>query len=147
MIYLFDSNIVLHYVRQSDLMRNIEQNFDPFGVGNESWLCVVSKGELRSIAIQNQWGKDRRHRLEELMGDFYPADIFSEETIDCYAEIDAFSQNKLPGKPLGMTSRNMGKNDLWIAAVAYILGAKLLTSDSDFDHLEGVYIDLLKIKV
>jgi predicted nucleic acid-binding protein len=143
MIYLFDSNIVLHYVRQSDLMRNIERDFDPFGLGNESWLCVVSKGELRSIAIQNQWGKTRRHRLEELMGDFYPADIFSEETIDCYAEIDAFSQNKL----LGMTSRNMGKNDLWIAAVAHILGAKLLTSDSDFDHLEGVYLDLVKINV
>ena len=89
MIYLFDSNIVLHYVRQSDLMKNIEQNFDPFGVGNESWLCVVSKGELRSIAIQNQWGKTRRQRLEELMGDFYPADIFSEETIDCYAEYNS----------------------------------------------------------
>lgn len=108
---------------------------------------MVSKGELRSIAIQNQWGKARRHRLEELIGDFYPADIFSEETIDCYAEIDAFSQNKLPGKPLSMSSRNMGKNDLWIAAVAHILGAKLLTSDADFDHLEGVYLDLLKIKV
>lgn len=128
-------------------MRNIEQNFDPFGTGNESWLCVVSKGELRSIAIQNQWGKARRRRLEELMGDFYPADIFSEETIDCYAEIDAFSQNKLPGKPLGTTARNMGKNDLWIAATAHILGAKLLTSDADFDHLDGVYIDLQKIKV
>ncbi len=146
MIYLFDSNIVLHYVRQSDLMRNIEQNFDPFGIGNEAWLCVVSKGELRSIAIQNQWGKTRRQRLEELLGDFYPADIFSEETIDCYAEIDAFSQNKLPGKPLNMTSRNMGKNDLWIAAVAHILGASLLTSDTDFDHLDGIYLDLLKIK-
>jgi len=41
----------------------------------------------------------------------------------------------------------MGKNDLWIAAVAHILGAKLLTSDADFDHLEGVYLDLLRIKV
>lgn len=91
-------------------------------------------------------GKTRRQRLEELMGDFYPADIFSEETIDCYAEIDAFSQNKLPGKLLSMTSRNMGKNDLWIAAAAHILGARLLTSDADFDHLEGVYLDLLKIK-
>lgn len=146
MIYLFDSNIVLHYVRQSAVMIQIEQDFDPFGTGNESWLCVVSKGELRSIAVQNQWGASRRQRLEELMNDFYPADIFSEETIDCYAEIDAFSQNKLPGKPLGMTARNIGKNDLWIAAAAHILDAKLLTTDSDFDHLGGVYIDLLKVK-
>lgn len=147
MIFLFDSNIVLHYVRQSAVMIQIEQDFDPFGLGNEAWMCVVSKGELRSIAIQNQWGNPRRQRLEELMNDFYPADIFSEETIDCYAEIDAFSQNKLPGKAFGLTARNMGKNDLWIAAAAHILEAKLLTTDSDFDHLGGVYLDLMKIVV
>jgi tRNA(fMet)-specific endonuclease VapC len=145
MIYLFDSNIVLHYVRQSAIMTQIEQNFDPFGLGNEAWMCVVSKGELRSIAVQNQWGGSRRQRLEELMNDFYPADIFSEETIDCYAEIDAFSQHKLPGKPLGLTARNMGKNDLWIAATAHVLGAKLITTDLDFDHLNGVYLDLVRI--
>jgi len=81
------------------------------------------------------------------MGDFYPADIFSEETIDCYAEIDAFSQNKLPNKPLNNTPRNMGKNDLWIASVTHILGATLLTTDSDFDHLNGIYLNLSKIKV
>ena len=147
MIYLFDSNIVLHYVRRSALMMQIERDFDPFGSGNESWLCVVSKGELRSIAVQNQCGAPRRLRLEELMSDFYPADIFSEEIIDYYAEIDAFSQNKLPGTPLGMTSRNMGKNDLWIAAVAHVLQAKLITTDADFDHLDSIYLDLLKIKV
>jgi predicted nucleic acid-binding protein len=51
MTYLFDPNIVLHYVRQSALMAQIEQDFDPFGSGNEVWMCVVSKGELRSIAV------------------------------------------------------------------------------------------------
>jgi tRNA(fMet)-specific endonuclease VapC len=106
-------------------------------------LCALSVKWM----YKNLGGKTRRQRLEELIGDFYPADIFSEETIDCYAEIDAFSQNKLPAKPLGMTSRNMGKNDLWIAAVAHILGARLLTSDADFDHLGGGYLDLVKIKV
>ncbi len=147
MIYLFDSNIILHYVRQSAVMRQIEEVFDPFGAGNESWLCVVSKGELRSIAVQNQWGKPRRQRLEAIMNEFYPADIFSEETIDRYAETDAFSQNKLPAKPLGLTARNMGKNDLWIAATAHILGANLITTDSDFDHLKGTYLALLKVGV
>lgn len=147
MTYLFDSNIVLHYVRQSALMDQIEQNFYPFGSGNESWLCVVSKGELRSIALQNQWGMPRQQRLEELMGDFYPADIFSEEVIDCYAEIDAFSQGKLPSTPLGLTARNMGKNDLWIAASAHVLGAKLITTDSDFDHLDRVYLNLARVAI
>jgi len=29
----------------------------------------------------------------------------------------------------------MGKNDLWIAAAAHIAGARLVTTDDDFDHL------------
>ena len=147
MTYLFDSNILLHYVRQSALMTQIEQDFDPFGSGNETWLCVVSKGELRSIALQNEWGIPRRQRLEELISDFYPADIFSEEIIDCYAEIDAFSQGKLASKPLRLAARNMGKNDLWIAASAHVLAAKLITTDSDFDHLNRVYLDLVRLTV
>ncbi|NUN99309.1 MAG: PIN domain-containing protein [Saprospiraceae bacterium] len=145
MIYLFDSNIVLHYIRQSAVMMQIERDFNPFGPDNESWLCVVSKGELRSIAIQNQWGALRRQQLEDLMNDFYPADIFSEEMIDAYAEIDAFSQGRLPNKSLSMSARNMGKNDLWIAATAHVLGAKLLITDADFNHLNGVFLDLMKV--
>lgn len=43
-------------------------------------------------------------------------------------------------------ARNMGKNDLWIAASAKAAGATLLTTDGDFDHLipdhlAGVVID------
>jgi len=62
--------------------------------------------------------------------------------IDRYVQIDTFSQNKLLGQPLGLTPRNMGKNDLWIAATASVLGAKLLTTDGDFNHLQGVFLDL-----
>jgi len=36
----------------------------------------------------------------------------------------------------------MGKNDLWIAATASVLGIKLLTTDSDFEHLRGLYINI-----
>jgi tRNA(fMet)-specific endonuclease VapC len=36
----------------------------------------------------------------------------------------------------------MGKNDLWIAATASVLGAKLLITDADFEHLAGVFLDL-----
>ena len=31
-----------------------------------------------------------------------------------------------------MTARNMGKNDVWIAATAYVLRATLVTTDKDF---------------
>lgn len=42
-----------------------------------------------------------------------------------------------------MSSRNMGKNDLWIAATTIVSGSKLVTSDSDFDYLNKVYFDVL----
>lgn len=36
----------------------------------------------------------------------------------------------------------MGKNDIWIAATASVFNLRLITTDKDFDHLDGVYIDL-----
>ncbi len=39
----------------------------------------------------------------------------------------------------------MGKNDIWIAATAYVTGSKLITYDNDFTHLENYYLEILKI--
>jgi predicted nucleic acid-binding protein len=39
----------------------------------------------------------------------------------------------------------MGKNDLWIAATSSVLNATLLTTDGDFDHLNGAYLTVIKI--
>ncbi len=56
-------------------------------------------------------------------------DINSKDVIAMYGEIDAYSQDKLKFNPLGNTARNMGKNDLWIAATAVVTNSKLLTTD------------------
>lgn len=147
MIYQFDTNIVIHYLRESMVMHRVEQTFSPFDPANEIWICVVSIGELKSIAIQAKWGVKRLRQLELLLDILNPIDIWSENILDRYAEIDAFSQSKLPSRSLGLTARNMGKNDLWIAATASILGAQLLTTDADFDHLNGVFMDVGKASV
>jgi tRNA(fMet)-specific endonuclease VapC len=34
----------------------------------------------------------------------------------------------------------MGKNDLWIAAVAIVQEAVVLTTDQDFDHLNPTFL-------
>ncbi len=128
MIYQFDTNIVIHYLRESEVMHRVEQMFDPFNPANEIWICVVSLGELKSMAIQAKWGAKRLRQLESLLDILNPIDIRTEDVLDRYAVIDAFSQNKLPARPLGLTARNMGKNDLWIAATASILDAQLLTT-------------------
>ena len=147
MIFLFDTNIVLHYLRESSVMQSVKRTYSPFHPVNDCWMCTVSKGELRSIALQNKWGRPRLRQLEDLCAQFYLADISAEDVIDRYAEIDSFSQGKLPNRPLGLSARNMGKNDLWIAATASVLEATLLTTDADFDHLQGVYLDVARVVV
>lgn len=86
-----------------------------------------------------------RYLLDELL--VVAADIYVEEVIQLYAEIDAFSPGLLPGKSLGTSARNMSKNDLWIAATAAAANLRLLTTDKDFTHLQDVFIDLVEISI
>jgi predicted nucleic acid-binding protein len=147
MRYLLDTNILLIYLRESDKSIDIDNRFDPLGKTNIPIISVVSLGEIRSLAIRNRWGKRRMQQLNELLHQLVVTDIHVEEIIQLYAEIDAFSQGLLPDKPLGMTARNMSKNDLWIAATAAAANLCLLTTDKDFGHLQNVFIDLVEIHI
>jgi tRNA(fMet)-specific endonuclease VapC len=93
------------------------------------------------------WGEHRIKTLDRLNEFFIIADIYEETILQKYGEIDAYSQGKRLSNPLptGLSARNMGKNDLWIAATAHVLGLTILTSDNDFDHLNGVFIEVEKI--
>lgn len=70
-----------------------------------------------------------------------------EEVITKYAQRDAYSQGKSEKSRGRFSSRNMGKNDIWIAATASTFDLKLVTTDKDFEHLDGVYTDLLYISL
>ena len=147
MRYLLDTNILLIYMRDNDKSARIDQQFDPLGANNVPIISVVTIGEIRSLAIRNRWGTRRLQQLDKLLGQLVIADIYVEEVIQLYAEIDAFSQGMLPGKPLGISARNMSKNDLWIAATAAVANLRLLTTDKDFGHLHVNFIDLVEIEV
>ena len=41
----------------------------------------------------------------------------------------------------------MGKNDLWIAAVAAVQGAVILTTDKDFDDLHPTLVRVERIEL
>ncbi len=143
MQYLLDTNILLHYIRNSATSVLIEEKYNLFGQEDKPQvISAVTVGEIRSIALQNNWGKAKINRLEEMLTRFILVSIKNEQIFNRYAEIDAFSQNKLTDKPLNNTARNMGKNDLWIAATASVLGISLLTSDKDFAHLDVVFNQL-----
>lgn len=145
MDYLLDTNIVLIYLRQSGLKEELDKRLSLFSPENTLLISVVSIGEAKSIAIQRKWGEKKAAQLEELLKKLLIADINAKRIIERYAEIDAYSQGKLENKRADFTSRNMGKNDLWIASTASILNAKLITTDKDFRHLDKEYIDLLEV--
>jgi hypothetical protein len=70
---------------------------------------VVSVGEIKSIALRNRWGINKTSQLIKILAQLIIADINVEDVVNRYAEIEAFSQNKLAGKPLPVTARNWVK--------------------------------------
>jgi len=142
MNYLIDTNILVVFIRDDDITYKLEEDIKLLTDDNTLLISVVSIGEIKSIALRNNWGVKKQNKIISILNDFLISDINVEDIIDRYAEIDAFSQNKLKGKDSGLSSRNMGKNDLWIAAAASIYNFELVTTDKDFLHLDGEYLDL-----
>jgi predicted nucleic acid-binding protein len=145
MNYLLDTDILVIYVRATELTRRIEQDLKLLTGENDLVISVVTVGEIKSIARRNRWGKKKIESLEELLERFLVADINVEAIVEKYAEIDTFSQGKLPNKKVDFTARNMGKNDLWIAATGTVLNLILVTTNGDFDHLNDEYLTVKKI--
>ena len=146
MTYLLDTNILIIYVRDTAFTRSLEAELELLKPENILVISVISLGEIRSIAKRNNWGDKKINRLTEILNEFIVADINTEEIIERYAEIDAYSQGKLRGKQVPFSARNMGKNDLWIASTASVLNIELITTDHDFDHLDAEYLTLNKIE-
>ena len=144
MRYFLDTNIVLGFARRNAISQTVSHILD-LTDNNEIYVSVVSEGELWSIANQSLWGAKRRTDLMRLLAEYQRADIADDGIIERYAEIDAFSQDKLADRPLGTSARNMGKNDLWIAASASLAGASLITTDKDFDHLHEQFVEVIWI--
>ena len=148
MNYLLDTNILVYYLTRPDIFTEFEKDYQPFSDQNVALISVVTEAEMRSIAIQRGWGDRKLAKLESLFSQFLRIPIQTERQIKIYAEIDAYSKHKDPIRtyPPGYSSVTMGKNDIWIAATGHITGSTVVTADGDFDHLEHVFIDLIKIK-
>jgi tRNA(fMet)-specific endonuclease VapC len=143
MLYLLDTNIVVHLIRDSFLAHKLKMEYLIFDQPQRPLISVVTEGELESFALQNDWGKNKYRELDRYLTEFLNVDLKIRTIINRYTEIDAFSQNKLKSRPLSSSARNMGKNDLWIAATASVLDATLLTTDKDFDHLNHEFLKVV----
>lgn len=133
--YLLDTPILVHYIRRDSVMLRIEAEHSllrqPLTL-----ISVVTEGEVRSLALKFGWGTDKLRRLHNLLDYHVIVPIPYADIVDAYARIDRFSEK---------SGRAIGKNDLWIAATANVTGARLITTDHDFDHLAGAFLELALI--
>ena len=140
---LFDTNILLALIRCNDYEGLI--NF--LNPDNRLvYISVASEAEVKSIVKRNNWGTARIEKLENLLDALVIFEI-NHLYINTYVEIDSYSQLSNPDfKTYSFnTPRNMGKNDLWIASLAGLMGLQLVTTDTDFDHLNEVFFEVRKI--
>ena len=99
-------------------------------------MSIVSVAEIGVLARRNNWGDKRISALRSLLSSVVIVDIHSQDIIDAYIDVALFSEGKHPSKVYNDSSRNMGKNDIWIAATTIVAEAQLITADKDFTHLD-----------
>lgn len=135
---VLDTNILVHWLRGKDAGLKLRQDYELGTRRPRPIIPLVVKGEIKSLALQFQWGDQRNEQLDALLRELPVADVSSEAVIQAYARIDHESRR---------IGRRMGKNDLWIAAVAAVQSAVVLTTDQDFDHLPAsvVRVELVDV--
>ena len=124
--YLLDTNILLAWIRLGVLQAFLQATYQLDTISPPPIISIVTEAELRSLAIQNQWGTGKQHMLRTWLRRLIAVPIPYRNIVDAYVEIDNYSRAQ---------GRKMGKNDLWIAATARVENATLLTTDQDFGHL------------
>ena len=147
MDYILDTNLIVIYSRDSDIAEKIEKDYQLFDDRNSLAVSVVTLGEVSALIKKFGIGEKRRKKIESMLSRLAKVRIDTEEVIDRYGEIDAYSQRKLKKERGNFSARNMGKNDLWIAATASVYDLTLITTDKDFDHLRGEYVKLEYIDI
>lgn len=143
--FVLDTNILLHYVRQSELAQEVERELNLISQNAIPMIASVSIGEMEGFMQRQEWGQAKINRLKKLVEKIAVIDIAAadDQLMNAYATLWNYSKNALPGDKLG-NSIGIGQNDVWIAALAHTAKAALVTTDGDFDHLNDKWITVHK---
>jgi predicted nucleic acid-binding protein len=147
MNYLLDTNIIIIYSKSRDLAKAIEQDYQLFIEENNLAISIVSIAEINSIIHQFKIGDKRRRAIDQLLEQTTRLDISYDRIVQLYEEIDAFSQGRHNTLSSNFSAINMGKNDIWIAATASAFDITLVTTDKDFNHLNGIFLNVQYIEL
>ncbi len=142
---LLDTNIIIIYGRDNNISNAIEQQYQIFSGNHRLFISTVTLGEINAFVKKANLGETRKQKLLRIIDGINKISIDYKEIIEKYGDIDAFSQGKMNTGSPKFSAKNMGKNDVWIAATASVFNLKVVTTDKDFDHLQGVYLDLAYI--
>jgi len=130
-LHLLDTNVLVHLVRGDAVWARVRATYQPLLIEPRPLISVVTSGELRSLALQFNWKAEKIDQMEFYLAYLQRVSIDDSEIIRAYSVIDAHLQRT--GQPLG-------KNDIWIAATAAVTGARLLTTEKDFDRLAPLFL-------
>ena len=91
MLYVLDTNILLHFSRNSNIYTNLVVELDLFNEENFVFISEVSIGEIYALTLMNSWGEKRIKRLKFFLQRLTPIPINEDGIYEAYAEIDAYS--------------------------------------------------------
>ena len=89
-------------------------------------ISIVTHAELWVLVERNAWGDEKQDAVEKALQAFVTVDVAGAQIVSAYQRIEAAN--------VGI---QMGKNDIWIAATALTSGLPIITTDKDFNHLNG----------
>jgi tRNA(fMet)-specific endonuclease VapC len=145
---LLDTSVILHYMRDDNLARKIEAEYNLLtDSGKITLFSAITIGEIAGFFLRNNYGVRQTERWSRLLEKAIILNIDGKDKklMQAYAQIQAYSQNNHPTLKPGK-SNTIGQNDIWIAAIAHVTKATLFTKDQDFDQLKDVFIDVVKVE-
>ncbi len=129
--YVLDTSTLLNLIRGKDLGQQIDAAFGLRAAMYRHTISIVTHGEMRVLAERNSWGKPKRDALTAALESLVTVNIDSDPLVQAYVHVEeAYCA-------MHRTAHVMGQNDMWIAATALLCDLPIITTDDDFNHLNG----------
>ena len=146
---LLDTNLLLGFARNEPWATHAREKYHLSDPETMVYTSIVCRGEMLALAEKNGWGGKRRSHLEQVLNKIPALDIGRSSILDAYARIDAWTRGKHVSSPHDAPppkpAKPMSQNDLWIAATAHASAATLLSTDTDFKHLDGIWFGFIHV--
>ncbi len=147
--FLLDTNILLGLIRRAPWAVSVSSKYTLEDPNSLVLTSIICRGEILALAEKRGWGKKKRERLETVFNEIPIVDINSDDVLEAYARIDAWTHSKPVAAPNNAPppkqAKPMTQNDMWIAATTHAIDAKLVSGDNDFKHLDKIWFELIHV--